>query len=261
MNEVLAPVVIVTSIGLISGFILAAASRIFHVPVNEKAEVIYSILPGANCAACGYVGCEEYAKAISEGTAKANLCTPGGVDTASKIAEIAGVNYEPIVSKKAYVKCNGNRSEERIKYKYNGVNTCHGVSMFYGGKDHCTYGCIGYGDCVTSCPFGAISIKNDIAFVDSEKCTGCGLCVGCCPKNLIELRSKDNKARLLCNNKDKGGITRKICSEGCIGCRICERNCAANAIKVIENMAIIDEDKCDGCGKCIEVCPQNVLAF
>jgi len=247
--------------GFVSGLVLAMASRIFYVPVNEKALDILSVLPGANCSACGYVGCEEYAKAVSEGKAKANLCTPGGSETAAKVAELAGVDFEPITKKVAYVKCNGNRNEDRLKYIYKGIESCHGVSMFYGGKDYCTYGCLGFGDCVSSCPFEAISINKGIAYVNPEKCTGCGLCVSHCPKNLIELRNKGQKARLLCNNKDKGGITKKICSEGCIGCAICARNCPVNAIKIVSNMAVIDDETCNGCGKCIEICPQKVISF
>ena len=61
-------VVIVVVIGLIAGLILSVASIVFAVPVNETAEAIVGVLPGANCGACGFAGCSGYAEALAAGT-------------------------------------------------------------------------------------------------------------------------------------------------------------------------------------------------
>ena len=45
----------------------------------------------------------------------------------------------------------------------------------------------------------------------------------------------------------------------CIGCKKCEKTCEHDAIKVIDNLAVIDYDKCEDCGKCAEVCPTGRL--
>lgn len=40
--------------------------------------------------------------------------------------------------------------------------------------------CIGCGNCVDVCPFGALSLEGDTVVVN-EKCTGCGACIEACP--------------------------------------------------------------------------------
>jgi len=52
--------------------------------------------------------------------------------------------------------------------------------------------CTGCESCVSTCPFGALSMKDGVAVVD-EKCTFCGACVDVCPVSAITLQ-KDEKA-------------------------------------------------------------------
>ncbi len=40
----------------------------------------------------------------------------------------------------------------------------------------------------------------------------------------------------------------------------CVKVCEYDAVTVNNNLAVIDFDKCVGCGKCEEVCPQNCMA-
>jgi Na+-translocating ferredoxin:NAD+ oxidoreductase RNF subunit RnfB len=258
-DDIFIPVLIVTLVGLLAGLILAVFSHFFEVQEDERTKAILEILPGANCAGCGFVGCEEYAKQLTEGKAKSNLCAPGGAKTAAIISKLLGIEVEGVESKIAYVRCQGSRNEDRNKLIYEGVQSCSGVSMYYGGTDYCTYGCVGYGDCVAVCRFGAIAIRDGLAIVNQDKCTGCGTCITACPKGIIALTLKDKRARLLCNNKDKGGITKSICAEGCLGCSKCVRVCDSKAITVVDNMAIIDNSLCTACGKCVEVCPEKVI--
>ena len=63
--DILTPIMIVSAIGLLAGVILAVASIVMAVPKDEKAEALEEVLPGANCGACGYAGCADYAKAIA----------------------------------------------------------------------------------------------------------------------------------------------------------------------------------------------------
>ncbi|ATZ61389.2 MAG: RnfABCDGE type electron transport complex subunit B [Methanosarcinales archaeon Met12] len=52
----------------------------------------------------------------------------------------------------------------------------------------CEVGCIGCGICVKVCPFKAITIKDNLAVIDSELCTDCGICVEKCPQKCIKSR-------------------------------------------------------------------------
>ncbi|MCF8231308.1 MAG: RnfABCDGE type electron transport complex subunit B [Bacteroidales bacterium] len=52
-------------------------------------------------------------------------------------------------------------------------------------KKHCEVACIGCGKCVTACPFDAITMENNLAYIDPKKCKLCRLCVPICPTNAI----------------------------------------------------------------------------
>ncbi|NMB01422.1 MAG: RnfABCDGE type electron transport complex subunit B, partial [Firmicutes bacterium] len=83
-------VVSLGSLGLIFGSILAFAAQKFAVDVNPKVEEVQECLAGANCGACGYAGCAQFAEAVVAGEAPVNGCTPGGAAVTDKIAEILG---------------------------------------------------------------------------------------------------------------------------------------------------------------------------
>ena len=51
----------------------------------------------------------------------------------------------------------------------------------------------------------------------------------------------------------------KSCRYGCLGLGTCASACKFDAIKIVNGVAIIDEEKCVMCGKCIEVCPKGVI--
>lgn len=256
--EILIPVIIVAVIGLIAGIGLALASKFMAVPVDEKQEKVRAALPGANCGACGYSGCDGYAAAVAAGEAAPDKCAPGGATAAAALAEILGVQVvnEPKI---AFIACKGNREVTKTKYSYDGMLSCTAANLMHSGPLECEYGCIGFGDCAIACPFGAITLENGRPVVCGDVCVGCGKCTAVCPKSLISLIPKDAKVKVACSNKLKGAPVVKACGVSCIACKMCEKACENGAIKVTDNVAVIDRALCTECGKCKTVCKRGVI--
>lgn len=85
--------------------------------------------------------------------------------------------------------------------------------------------------CQNSCPFGAVSMGKDRAYIDPNKCRECGKCAQACPYNAI--------AHLE---------------------RPCKRACPVDAITYDEyGVCEIDESKCIQCGACIHSCPFGAI--
>lgn len=260
MLDILIPVLILCVIGAVCALLLVIAAKYFASEENEREAALRDCLPGANCGACGYSGCDGYAKALSEGKASAtNLCVPGGDGTAKEIAKILGVEAEDVVEKVAYVACSGTCDAVQRKYDYHGHKTCRTANMAYSGDKFCTFACLGYGDCAAVCPQGAITVENGVARINPRKCIGCGICVRECPNGIIHLINDTTRVVVECSNHDKGAVTRKICSNGCIGCMKCQKTCPHGAITVKDNLAEIDYSLCTGCGACAEVCPVHCI--
>ncbi len=85
--------------------------------------------------------------------------------------------------------------------------------------------------CQDVCPKGAISIVNQRAVVDKEKCIECGKCSKACPYSAIIMQH-----------------------------RPCMVSCKVKAISIDENKkAKIDNDKCISCGACVYKCPFGAI--
>ena len=252
-------------IGAIGAIILYLASKKFEVYEDPRIAQVQEILPAANCGGCGYPGCSGFATAcVNSDSLDGLFCPVGGSEVKGKVAGILGKEASSADATVAVVRCNGTCEARPKINQYDGVKSCAVASSLYGGETGCSFGCHGYGDCVTVCNFDAIFINpvTGIAEVIEDKCTSCGACVKACPKNLIELRKKGPKSRRIfvsCMNKDKGVIAKKACTNACIGCSLCFKECAFDAIKIENNLAYIDHNKCRLCRKCVDVCPTNAI--
>ncbi len=85
--------------------------------------------------------------------------------------------------------------------------------------------------CMNNCPKKAISLVQDRAFIDRNKCVECGRCKQVCPYGaIIEIH------------------------------RPCVRSCALGAISIGDNRkAVIDHEKCVTCGSCRNACPFGAI--
>ncbi len=260
MQAILIPVLLVVALSFVFAVILTIAAKVFFVPVDETMANLRAELPGANCGACGYAGCDDYANAMAENPEVGpNLCPVGGAEVAAKLAEILGVEAGAAAKDVAVVMCNGHDFAAKKIMEYQGLMTCAAAKQHFGGISACKFGCQGLGDCVTACQFDAIKIINGVAVVDRERCTACGACAKACPQNLIRISPEKNKVLVQCHSNEKGGVTRKACSNGCIGCGKCVTVCKFDSIKVENNLAYIDPETCKNCGACAKVCPTNAI--
>ncbi len=259
MLNILITVLVFAALGALFGVILAVASKIFFVKVDERVPKILECLPGANCGGCGYSGCAALAEAIARGDARPDSCNVTDTDADKAIGAIMGVKVGEKKRMRAQVMCSGHSGAAKKKYIYSGAADCASAERLGGGDKLCPNGCIGLGSCAAACPMGAISVLDGVARVDYHKCEGCGLCVSACPKHIIKLIPFSAAHWVGCMSVENGANTRKQCDRGCISCRLCEKNCPEGAITVTDFVASIDYAKCIDCGKCVEKCPRGII--
>lgn len=259
MTNLLFPALAIGAIGLFFGALLAFASIVFKVEKDERIDQVCEFLPGANCGGCGYTGCSALAEAIVQNGEAATKCNLMTAENNASICAIMGIKAGKIVKKSARLRCAGTTEACKPRYDFTGIEDCYTAMQLNGGHKSCEFGCLGLGSCVAACEFDAIEIKDGIALIHQDKCTGCGRCVNTCPRNIIELAPVKDPVYVACHSTDKGTLVRNYCSAGCIGCKKCEKVCEAGAISVENNLAHIDYEKCNVCGACVEACPKQII--
>lgn len=253
-------------IGILAATVLYFVARKFYVHEDERIGEIEELLPGANCGACGYKGCHDFACACASATSLDGVyCPSSGSDGMARIADIIGLKVSGAVTKRAVVACSGTCSLRPDVRRYDGVRRCAIEASFCEGESDCPYGCLGCGDCVEACPYDALHIDSDtgLPVVDLAKCVGCGKCSGACPRGVMQLASipegHDSIVFVSCKNKDKGPQAMKECKVSCIGCGKCKKTCPSEAISLTASLAFIDAEKCTRCGACVEACPRHTI--
>ncbi len=231
-------------LGAVFSLGLALAYTKLQVYVDPRLEMVAGELPGANCGGCGYPGCTAFADAIVSGKAEITACPVNTQDGLIEISEIMGVQAVEKEKEYARILCRGGNNETVPKAIYHGIKTCIAAHLTLGGDKLCRYGCLGYGDCVFSCPFDAIVIDdNGLPEVDEDKCTGCGNCEEACPRDIIEIHPASHNLFVFCKSQDEAKYTRLVCTRACNGCKSCQKKAGEDNISVLNNLAIINYDR------------------
>ncbi|MFW6154329.1 MAG: RnfABCDGE type electron transport complex subunit B [Planctomycetota bacterium] len=250
-------------LALAFSLVLGWANVKFRVEQDPRIDQVEEALPGANCGGCGYAGCAEFARAVVAGEAPPDGCPVGGADTARALAEILGIRVDDSAPYRPVVHCAADDDNRLQRADYRGEDTCFAANVI-GGVQGCTYGCLGFGDCVRACDYDAIHIVNGLAVVDYEKCVGCGACERACPRHIISMVpfKADRMLVVACSNRDPGRQVRKVCKVGCIGCGACKR--LMDVFSIEDNLATVDYDKYDtnaDFSPALDKCPRGAMLY
>ena len=265
MNALVLTVLTLSVLGALLAVVLYFVAQKFKVEEDPRIDEVEKMLPGANCGGCGFAGCRAMSEALVKNDNIDSLyCPVAGGDVMKSIAGFLGKSAAEKAPMVATMLCGGTCQKRPKVNHYDGALSCAVVNTFYIGESGCAFGCIGYGDCVQACKFGAMSLNPETGLVeiDPDKCTACGACVKTCPKGLIELRKKWPKNRAIyvaCRSKNRGSVVMKVCKAGCIGCGKCAKACPFGAITIDSYLAYINPEKCKLCRKCVNECPTGAI--
>lgn len=255
-NSVLTALFVLGGLGFLMGIILVLASIRLRVRVDERLREIITLLPNVNCGGCGFPGCSAFAERLLGGGVNLSKCLVLGEENRAKISEILGREENVLDKKVAVLVCQGGKEKCFRRFHLRGEKDCRSVALLHAGDKKCDFACLGYGYCVKVCPFGAIRMgEDDLPIIDEEKCTGCGICVKECPKGVLRLLPKSKLVYLACVSTNKGKEVRDACSVGCFACGICIKVCPYHALKMENNLPVMDFSLCTDCGICVHKCP------
>lgn len=264
-STILITVISLSFLAIISAVILYFVAQRFKIFEDPRIDEVQAVLPAANCGGCGFAGCRNFAEALVNAETFEGLnCPVGGGTVMGLTASILGKEAPVVDPLVAVLLCNGSPEFRPRTSQYDGASDCRISNSLYMGETDCSFGCMGYGDCVKACAFDAIYMdaSTNLPVIIDEKCVSCGACVKACPRDLIELRKKakkDRKIYVACSNCDKGGPARRACKVACIACNKCFNVCKFDAITIENNLAYIDATKCTFCRKCVTECPTNSI--
>jgi len=225
-------VIALGGLALLFGILLAIASVKFQVKTDPRLNDLIDALPGSNCGACGFPGCEAAAQAVLDGKAGVDVCLAGGANAAKGVAAVMGVDTTNTQRGVALVHCKGGLAESAPRAIYQGIDSCAAMDKTGGGSKACQYGCLGLGTCRDACPVpGAIEVTplfEGTIEVDTANCpVGCDHCVASCPTNCFTPLS---------------GRGVDVDARHCICCGACLVACFYGAIDLTRLRVLTDTD-------------------
>lgn len=133
-----------------------------------------ALVPGKGEKLCSY-GCMGYGSCV-------NVCA---FDAIHVVNGIAVVDKEKCVACGKCIKECPNNLIELVPYQAKHLVQCNSNDKGKDVKLACEAGCIGCMICKKNCEYDAISVVDNIAHIDYNKCTNCGVCAEKCPVKVI----------------------------------------------------------------------------
>ena len=263
LHSMIRSIEILGGVGLVFAAFIALAYWKLRVWEDPRIDIVTSMLPGANCGACGFPGCRGFAEQAVAGKVKPAACNVINEDGADAIAHYLGVDAGESNKRVARLLCAGGTNVAVQQADYRGLTTCGAAAAVAGGGKGCSWGCLGFGDCAVSCTFGAITMnKFGLPVVDVAACTACGDCVVACPKNLFEIIPLDQKLLVQCRSMIEGDEVLESCTVGCTACGKCVIDAAPGLVTIERGSARVHyELNAQADISAIARCPTGAIAW
>lgn len=234
---------ILGGVGLVFAVFIALAYWKLRVWEDPRIDAVASMLPGANCGACGLPGCRGFAEQAVAGKIAPAACNVINDEGAALIASYLGVDAGQANKKVARLFCAGGSNVATQQAEYRGLSSCSAATAVAGGGKGCSWGCLGFGDCATACTFGAITMnKVGLPVVDVVACTACGDCVKACPKDLFEIIPLEQRLVVQCKSLIEGDDALASCAVACTTCGKCVADAAPGLITLERGVARVHWD-------------------
>ena len=118
---------------------------------------------------------------------------------------------------------------------------------------------------INACPVGGEKVADQIAKImgveasSAEPMVAYVHCQGDCEKAKVDYDYTGAEDCRMMAFVPNGGP--KTCNSGCLGYGTCVKECPFDAIHIVNGVAVVDEEKCKACGKCIAVCPKKIISM
>lgn len=241
LSHVAAAATFMAVLGVALSLALAVANRKLWVYEDPRIPAVEDLLPKSNCGGCGLPGCRSFAEHLVAGKVVPAQCCGSAPAGREDIARLLGIAVGTVAQRVARLACAGGQHVAYQRARYAGLASCRAATAVSGGGKECAWGCLGLGDCVAACGFGALSLdQHGLPRVDVGKCVACGDCVGACPKNLFSLEPLARRLWVACRNRAPGPVAEAACTVACTACGRCEADGAPGLIRMDGNLAVID---------------------
>lgn len=222
------------------GVVLAIANRKLRVWEDPRIDGVASLLPGANCGACGQPGCRAFAERVVGGQILPSACTVSSAGIIAEIADYLGVEAGTQEKRVARLHCAGGKSAVRDVAAYRGIGSCAAAAVVAAGGRACPWGCLGLGDCERACTFAAIAMNSEgLPVVDTDKCVACNDCTEACPLGLFKLHAMADRVLVQCSSPLTGALARAMCAVACDACGRCVADAPAGVIEMEAGLAVV----------------------
>ena len=256
-------VIFMLLLGLLLATLLVIANRRLFVYEDPRIDDVESLLPLANCGACGTAGCRAFAEQLVAGEVQPGQCSVNSKDMNQLIADYLGVDAGTQEKRVARLACAGGNHVAHTHASYSGLDTCRAAALVAGGGKGCVWGCLGFGDCAQICEFDAISMDlHRLPQVNPDSCTACGDCVDICPRDLFSVHPVSHHLWIACNNPEAGEAAEADCKVLCTGCGRCAADAPEGLIGLEDSLAVIDYSRNALASRiAIERCPTGAIVW